>query len=217
MALGSTIYLFVFIHFLSVRMAIFGVYIALFSFAIFYRRILWKYKKISLILISVLAISVFLLLQIPTLKTKIGYMQYDWLQMKVQHIANYSDGERLQSIQQGIALIKKNPWMGVGEGDLKNEMTSIHSASSIHIKMPHNQFVWTWASSGVIGFIIWIVLYVVLYRLSIRKNHVVLFAYTSVLLCSMLIESTVETQIGALIFVLPLSFLYNNPSVFKIR
>jgi len=215
--LAITLYFVLLIHFVSVRMAILGLYISILCYALYYYRMLWKYKQITISMLLLMIVFVLLLIQIPTFKTKVGYMLYDWEQMKAQNISNYSDGERIQSIYHGISLIEKNPWLGVGEGDLKKEMMALGNTLSGDVKMPHNQFVWTWSACGIVGFLLWVAIFVVLYGKSVRSKSALLCSYTTIILSSMMIESTIETQIGALIFVLPLCFFYNNASLFRTR
>jgi len=70
--------------------------------------------------------------------------------------ANYSDGERVRSLQIGVDMIKKNPVFGIGIGDIRDASHEYYAdwfPDSQKKILPHNQFILAWASYGIFGLI----------------------------------------------------------------
>ncbi|MFZ2897723.1 MAG: O-antigen ligase family protein, partial [Saprospiraceae bacterium] len=118
-----TVFLFLFIHMLSVRSGLLALYAALFVWLLRYvvltRR--WAVAAVAgglLILLPAGAYQVF-----PSLRAKIAYSRWDILQHRQGTGANYSDSDRLTSLEVGWKVVKEAPVFGVGAGDLKREVT----------------------------------------------------------------------------------------------
>ena len=151
---------------------------------------------------------------IPSLRSKIAYMKYDWEQYQQQNSKAYSDGERINSIMHGIKLAKENLLLGVGEGDVEDEMKlEIYGtnlpAEDTYIKMPHNQFVWTFAATGILGIVLFIGFFLASIYKSFAEKNLYLFLFTIVAIASMMVEQTLETQLGVAWFLIPF-FIFNQ-------
>jgi len=93
---------------------------------------------------------------IPSVYHKVHYVKHDLKMIQQGQTANYSDGERVRSLQIGVDIIKKNPFFGTGIGDIRDVSDQYYSdwfPDSQKKILPHNQYVLAWASLGIIGLI----------------------------------------------------------------
>lgn len=113
--------------------------------------------------------------------------------------------QRTEYWRASIAIIKNNLWFGVGTGDLNqafevqyDKMNSVLPLEYRH--RSHNQFFAIWIAFGVFG-LLWFI-FSLLYPPIKRK---MLFEYTYfiffvVMILSMLVEDTLETQMGVTLY-----------------
>lgn len=215
-SLVLSIFLILFLHLLAVRSGLLAFYIiAIYSLIdLIIRQKHYKQAMIGLISFSILCIGAYQML--PSLKTKIGYMRYDLENLKNGDASKNSDGGRFLSIQVGWELIKTHPILGVGAGDLEEEVKSYYAAHYPIVPeekrfIPHNEFIYAWLAAGILGFIALLYLCIELWRLTPTHLH---WLYRSTLLLNfvaLLIEPSLEMQVGAAIFVFFPIFFYNQP------
>ena len=105
-----------------------------------------------------------------------------------------------------IEIIKTNPILGVGVGDIQIEFdkyfkSELKSLGNQYWHHTHNQYLTYFVISGVIGFLlfIWAVFYPL--TLYIKRNSILALAQI-ILLISFLSEDTLETQPGVTLYVL---------------
>lgn len=192
--------LFIFIQFLAVKVGMVMAFITIICFTI--HKILQTRKFFIGVFSMALfcLISVLLLSRFPTVKNKIAYLKYDLDQYRIKDAEKYSDASRIISVKRGIDIIKEYPLLGVGEG---NAVRYLMPDSQGDIKLPHNQFILTWAQNGILGFITLILLFSSSVFLSIRNKNWLLATLTFAIFFACMVESMLETQIGVLIFTLP--------------
>ena len=134
--------------------------------------------------------------------------QFVWeldVYMKTGKSGGHSLAQRIEYIKNGIEIIRRNFWFGVGTGDVKTEFDHQYeiSDSQLGIKWrlrAHNQFVTFFITFGVIGFI-WIIfsfIYAISYEKKRKEMLVLLFLLIAFL--SMLNEDTLETHAGICFF-----------------
>ena len=202
---GCTAFLFVFIHLLSVRSGLVSLYLALGYLAVYWiatsRR--WVLGTALLLMLAALPYTAYRLL--PSFQSKIDYMRWDLDQYRQGSGAQYSDSERLLSLQLGWEVAQENPLFGVGAGDLRQRMQEVYRArlGPEHApRMPHNQFLTTLAGTGYIG--LGLLLLALLFPL-LAKGHYrqpFFLAFHIVILTSCLIENTFENNFGISIYLL---------------
>jgi O-antigen ligase len=171
-------------------------------------------SKILYVLKSSLVLFLFavLIFQIPTIKTKINYTKWSLS----QSTNDYSDIKRNNSIRQGFELIKMNPFFGFGEGGVAKELKKMQHASDIsNVILPHNQFIYSWASIGFFGFMFLLFLFSFLIYYGVKTKNYFLILYEIVLLVVFMVEPFLETQLGLALFLLPLLFIVKNTNYFK--
>ncbi len=119
--------------------------------------------------------------------------------------------------QLNFYILKKEPFGGCGLGDIKDEMDSffkIHFPLVETPILPHNQFLFYLAATGIFGFAVFCVtFYFPLFYKRNRQNKILLMQYV-VLTLSFMTEPMLETQLGmaysVLFILLPLSQQINE-------
>lgn len=196
----AVLFLFAFAHFLSVRSGLIALYGALFFILVRYVRQTRRWQVAVPILTLLLVIPWLALQLMPSLKQKLAYTEQDWEQYTKGAGENYSDAERWISLKTGWLMWQEHVWIGIGEGDLPKEtarLTREHFPNYENTpKLPHNQFLYILAGTGIIGLGFSMIAF--LYPLFLRKyREDYLFATFQVLVfISFLVEYTIETAAG---------------------
>ncbi|MCS6990467.1 MAG: O-antigen ligase family protein [Chitinophagales bacterium] len=192
-------FLFVFLHLLAVRSGLLTTYLCLFYLLI---RRLWHQRNFTSAIVTLLGlilVPVAAYLMMPTLRAKVSYMRDDLNRILAGEKAfNYSDAGRLASIAAGWQLFAENWLTGTGIGDLKTEMQQKlgNDTEAARLNLPHNQFIFVAAGTGVFGLIIFILaVFLPLLPAASRQNWLFV-CFNLILLTSFLFEATVEEQIG---------------------
>ena len=206
--LAVSIFLFIFLHILSVRSGILSFYLGAAWMLILFIKQSRNRKKASLLLILLLGVPVLAYFSIPTFHNKLEYMHHDLAQYQSgDDISSFSDSRRLTSWEAGIAVGKRSPLTGAGYGDFKEEVYRYYAG---HLPdydpdsyiIPHNQLILTYSATGLIGLILFIVflLYPVFRKKAYRFYP---FALINIIIwSSFMVESTLEIQIGTALFLL---------------
>jgi len=196
--------LFLFLHVLAVRSGLVTMYLAF--FVIIVMRV-WKTRNylqgLGCLLICVLA-PLLAYYFIPSFFQKIGYMVWDFTEMMRSKTANYSDGGRLLSYQLGFDLFRENIFLGTGLGDFKNLCEQWYQNNvpeySGKLNYPHNQFLFSLASTGIVGFVIYqIGLWYPFVKSKLYENLFSLSLYV-IVVTSFLVETQLERSVGICFF-----------------
>ncbi len=193
----------VFLHFLAVRSGIMALYFT--GFVLWIKLSLSHgFTRRSLILLAgFVAIPATAYFTVPSFKNKVHYMVEDLSKYQSKNWNAYSDSERLLSIRAGIEIAKSHWLVGVGPGDLKEEVRKYfwtHFDKDSFI-LPHNQFVTVAAGSGLLGLLAFLLFLVVpLLSGANFRNDYLLTIYVIIGL-SLMVENTFETSVGVAIFI----------------
>ncbi len=200
--LGLTGFLFAFLHILSVRSGLFTLYASLLLFSLIY---VWKTGKMivgALTLIVLLCLPLLAYQYVPSFRAKARYAIYDMERYAAGEGANYSDSERLHSLQIGMEIGRAHLFTGVGAGNLRQEMERHYAKQypDLPPKMPHNQFVSIFAGSGILGLLAFV--FAFFYPLFYRKNYrePLFLILHFIIFLSFLMENTLETSIGIALY-----------------
>jgi O-antigen ligase len=200
----SSIFLFVFIHFLAVRSGLFSLYLIIVSMGVPYLFKKRAYATLMLFLAGVIILPFMGMKLIPSLKKKIEYVYYDVdMFLKGEATDQLSDASRLISWKLGMELFADNPMFGVGAGNIRIKMNELYKRDypAFEKKLtPHNQFIMVLASSGVVGLILFCVGFFI--PLFYGKNYLdpfILALYLS-FFASFWVEATFENAMGVAIF-----------------
>ena len=205
-------FLFIMMHLLAVRTGLVILYASLIMLGV---HVAWirkiAFHKVAAAMV-VGVVSVFLLIQTPMIKSKLGYMFYDWEQYANNGGANYSDSERLFSLKTGLALFSENVLLGTGIGDLFDSCEEVYQqqSRSAIINYPHSQFIYQLAGTGLIGFGLFIGGY--LYPLIRRHNKFYFLLMTLYLnyTLSFLVENSLERSMSVAFFIVFASVLLSS-------
>lgn len=206
-------FIFIFLHILSIRSGLLALYATGFMWLIIYVFQSGK-KKFLLVLPVGLGFLVLMYLFVPSLHNKVNYMVRDINQFVTgKSVNNYSDGNRLLSMKLGVQVGLENPIVGVGSGDVQDEMNKVYKNEYPDIDknnwlIPHNQFVYIYTALGIVGLLVFIGC--LLYPLFNRDvlNDVFCLAVLISSYTSFLSESTLEVQQGIVLVSLLFSFAY---------
>lgn len=203
----TSLFLFSLIHILSVRSGLLGCYLGLVYLIIYFAFHFKKWWLLPIFGILLIATPYIAYLSLPSLQNKVAYMRYDFEQIEKDNIGHNSDSRRWRSILMATELIKEQPILGSGLGQVENVSKKYYSEHNQNVeecnqKVPHNQFLYTTVEMGVVGLLALFILITLpfYYTGLIRKP-----LYTSlwiIVLASCLVENTFESQIGMSFYLL---------------
>ncbi|MDX1912881.1 MAG: O-antigen ligase family protein [Saprospiraceae bacterium] len=218
-ALGAvTLFLFVFLHVLSVRSGLFSLY-AMMIFLL--ARYVWMSKRWLIGLATlVLMIGLFwtAVQTVPSLNRRYGYMMYDWERFVTHNEGHlYSDAARWISLRAGWRLWTENPVLGVGAGDLMREVKRVTAEQypdyAQEPQLPHNQFLFIMAGTGLPGLLLSLAAFFTLWWAG-RKNGM-LTGLQVMAWASFLIECTLENAIGVAWFLFFTLWFFGSGTIKK--
>lgn len=158
---GLGIFLFLFLHVLSIRSGLLALYATCFLWLLIQvfksgnKKLLWLFPASAAFLIAMYFF-------VPSLNNKVNYMVRDINQFVTgKSVNNYSDGNRLLSMKIGVEVGLQHPWFGVGSGDVQQEMNAVYQKDYPDIDernwlIPHSQFVYVFTALGLFGLAIFI-------------------------------------------------------------
>lgn len=196
--LGLLLLIFIYLHVIAVRSGIFIAYIGLVSFLLLYIRRL-NYRQILFVIGISISIPLIALKTLPSLKTRIGYSIWEWNEFRRGSSINNSDSGRWISYDVGLEYFKREPIVGIGPGDLEDEMLKTYSAKYPEEKVrkqPHNQFLHTLACSGIVGFIIFMSSFIISMFYAFRQRNEILIIIILATFTSFMVESPLEIARG---------------------
>ncbi len=219
LCLVLSIFLFVFLHLLSVRSGMLAFYLSLgFGTLIF----MIKKKKY---LLGIGIVSTLILLPIisyhtlPSFKGKVENTLIDLGKLDDEASANnHSLTGRIFSYKVGWAVFEDNKIFGTGAGDIFAEVKKEYAHTYPRITnmlQPHNQYLRYLVIFGVVGFSVFLFgfYYLFFYKKNIYLDAFLLLQFVMVS-TSFMFEGTIETQLGVnyvIIFtLLPLYFIESN-------
>lgn len=198
-----TIWLYLFLHILAVRSGIAVFYAATIVLLLHHAIINGRWKQPMAGLIILLLAGAVAIETVPSLNRRISYMRYDLDQYRNGDGSRYSDSERITSLQAAYYLTKNNPLLGVGIGDLKDEIAIAYEQLALNSErshLPHNQFLFVSAGSGLLGLAIFVTGYCwLLYYSRRRVGGLILLLLAG---ASFMVEHTLDTAVGVGFFTL---------------
>jgi len=196
-----SIFLFIFLHILSVRSGLIVYYGAAVYLMLYFAVQSKKWWLIPLVLLVLMAMPYFAYHNVKSFHNKVDYMMYDFEQMRKQDIGHNSDSRRLQSLQIGWSLLKEKPFLGNGVGNVDHATNLYYEEHHPEIeaenrKVPHNQFIFTTVEMGLIGLsFLALSLAIPILSVGLFRNPLYLSLAIMILL-SCLVENTFESQVG---------------------
>ncbi len=206
------LYFFGFTHLLSAKTGLLTLYGGILLYGLLAMRMPGSRTRMLSIAAVLLVAAVVLAMLLPSLQNKFFYTIWQVGEYLRGKWLNYSDIERWVSIRMGLEMIRQEPLLGSGIGDLYTATAQVYQEclASEFYKLPHNQFVFTWAFTGLFG--LGSLMAAIRHSAGSRNwwSLPVLPAVQCVLLGSFMVEYTLGTQIGCTLYVFAtlLSWLY---------
>ncbi len=223
MVVGTcVILLVVYIHILAAKSGLVSLYIFFAGWSFY--MLFVKKKLVGLIIILAVPTCVFLAMTyIPTFKERKDYIYYSILMLKSgDKSGNYGDVSRLLSYKIAVDLIKEHPMVGVGTGDMYNEMNKQYELLYPNIPpegrlLPHNQFLIVALGCGIPAmfvFIIWV--FMPLRLMGRNRQSFFFFMVWLILFIQLMIEPVLEVQLGVFLYLFFLLLqMHQLPSFLK--
>ncbi len=214
--IGTSIFALVFILMLSARMVLLSfivlVLVSLFHLIVRKISIFQTIGITSAALIGLVAIC----LLIPATNVRI--------QATINNITQKTEGGESKDIRIRIwtaasFIIKENPMLGVGCGDIQHELKAVYQRKGYKEAFEknfntHNQYLQTWVATGCIGFVLLMLIVFPALILAYRKKQFIPTIFFSLFILTMLTESNLERQQGVLFFAF-FSSLYSRSMLIK--
>jgi O-antigen ligase len=197
---AAALFLILFLHIYSVRSGLLTLY-AVIAIGIINQVIATKnYKQVGVAVGALIGIVMISLAISPTMRNKLINTKQDVNVYTNHEDPNYNSlATRMVSYKTALEIAKENIWLGCGQGDLRDKNDALFKRdypSIITPIIPHNQFIYYLAATGLIGLIIFSFAFTApiwvnkFYRLELMQ-----FAY-AILLIAFQFEAMLESQIG---------------------
>ena len=128
---------------------------------------------------------------------------------------NNSTSIRFINYKCGLKSLIKSPIFGYGIGDVQEQMDLCYQEENINFPKKryntHNQYLFIWLSSGIIGFLIFIGILFYFFKKSIQYKDEMMFSLLVLYSFTFLFENVLSRQSGVIFFCFILNyFLWNN-------
>ncbi|MGQ9847171.1 MAG: O-antigen ligase family protein, partial [Bacteroidales bacterium] len=113
--------------------------------------------------------------------------------------------------QAGLAVVKENPILGVGTGDVKDALIDEYAKrqmlGAIEKKLnAHNQFLETAVGQGIIGILVFLFVFLIPFIKALKEKNIVWMLFLLLISFNFLFESMLNTQMGVFFFAYFYSF-----------
>lgn len=197
------VYLFYFLHVLSVRSGLVVGYLGVLVLIIYYLRKITLWKKLALVACVILA-PVIAYKTMPGFELKVHYTLYDLGMYKTGQGESYSDSERWQSWQAGLAVGNRHPFIGTGPGRFEKEMKAYYfeELKADNWTRPHNQWINIFAMLGIAGVLV--LLFVIIFPMTFSHFWKIPFFASIYIMqvATMMVEHPLDTQFGTSLFLM---------------
>ena len=208
---GVTLFLFGFIHLLAVRSGLLALYGVL-GLGVVYYIIFKKSIKTGILLGLILVlVPLFSYWAFPTFHKKIYIIVADLQSIGSESNAQHNSiSGRVYSYRVGWHLFKEHPVLGVGLGNMRQELTQAYQQHFPQISpsayfIPHNQFIFCLMSLGLIGFLAFLFCFFRPLVANFSRADPLFTVHYIIITLSFLTDATLETQVGiifSLLFIL---------------
>jgi len=122
---------------------------------------------------------------------------------------NNSTSIRVMIYKCGIETLKKSAVLGYGIGDVQEKLDRCYSSNNSNFVKgmynSHNQFLFIWLSTGILGFVVFIALLAFYFKKSIQYKDNIMFSVLMLYCIIFLFENVLSRQSGVIFF----SFIVN--------
>ena len=199
----SALYLFYFLHLLSVRTGLALGYAGILLLVVFYIRHLKRWAQFVMLAILILA-PLLAYEKMPGFKEKINYTIYDLTKFNQGQGDEYSDAERWMSWRAGIVIGNQHPFFGTGTGNFRSELKAYYQTElkKDTYERPHNQFINVFTMFGLFGLTLFIFILLFPMTFSLFWTSALIAVMYLMQLLSMMVEHPLDTTVGTSLFLL---------------
>lgn len=195
------------LHILAVRSGLAIFYLGLAFVVVWYVYSSRQYVVGGIGLLLLLSAPYVMYKTVPSLHKKVSYMMYDIQQYRQGNGNNFSDSERLMSYTIAADLIRQQPLVGHGIGDLEPLMVAEHKArygEKEKYIYPHNQYLYVLVGAGFLGFIFFFggLLSPVVFM---KPDPYIWLTYIA-MLAAFMVENTLERAVSVAFFLVVLLY-----------
>ena len=208
--IATIIILAVYIHILASKSGLVAFYLFILCWGVY---IAFSKRSIAgmALVVAIPFCLAFAMEYIPTLherKEHIVYSFYVFRAHDTEHAGHLGDLSRISSYDISLKLIRQNPWIGVGSGDMHTVMDSGYNKWYPYITndenklIPHNQFLAVTLACGIpAGLVFFAWVFMPLFSLRKNRESAFFFIVWLILLVQLMIEPFLEGQFGVFIYV----------------
>ena len=211
--LACALFLLVFVHILSVRSGILALYLAGFALIVRYILLTKRYLIGGIMMLAIIALPILAFQFSPGFRAQAYLMRHNYIEFFIRkNVGEYSDTQRLASYQMAIEAAKSSPLIGVGAGDIKDATEAAYAAHypTLDAKLPHNQFLFFYTATGLIGLVLFTIAFFIPLFDKKRYLDTLFLAFYAIVFTSFMVENTLETAIGAAFFMVFLLIMLNR-------
>lgn len=197
------IYLFYFLHILSVRSGLMIGYAGVFILLLFYMPRLKPLLQAAIVVLMIAAPFV-AYKTMEGFRLKVNYTLYDFGKYQQGEGAQYSDSERWASWKAGIELGNAHPFFGLGTGRFV-DATKQYYKDVLQItgwNRPHNQWINVFAIFGIVGLVVFCFVIVYPMTFALFWKMALLPAVYTMQMISMIVEHPLDTEFGTMLFLM---------------
>lgn len=197
---GVGIFLMVFLHIYSVRSGLLALYAILFIALINYVVTTKNFKHVMVSMLVIVGIGISSFMISPTMRNKLINTQQDVNVYTNAEDPNYNSlATRMVSYKTGLEIFKEHALFGCGQGDIEDLNAALFKRdypSVITPIIPHNQFIYYLAATGIVGLIIFALSFTApLWVNGFYKFEFMQLSYATLILAFQF-EAMIETQVG---------------------
>lgn len=213
----------IFLHILAARTGLVAFYIILAG------SIIWLITKSARPALGLGLFTALLLLPLaayfllPTFQNRVKFIRYDFGYLKDAHfLPGGNDATRLISFRAGMEIIRQNPAIGAGYGDIRKEVDQWYTSNFPEVPsgqriLPSNQWLMYGAGSGIIGLLA-LTLALVIPFFTKARNKAAWMLLQVLVIFPFLYDIGLEVQFGIFLYCLAilLPWKWFRPDVQKI-
>lgn len=216
---GLLVYLVVYLHVLAAKTGVLGLYIVAIIFLL--KQVKGKLRFYGLMILFLLPVLSWFCL--PSFQNRLKFVWWDFQNYsRGNYTEGLSDAPRILSLKAGLDIVKTNPLMGIGSGDVLNQTNQWYRIHAPFLKpyeqlLPCNQLMMFVCSGGVLMGLIALVFFLSPLWIKVLKNNYLWLAFHAVALFGFMYEISLEVQNGVFVYIFFGIYIYANTLVNKVN
>lgn len=212
-------YFLLIIYFLSSRAGLITIAVILFGYVIYFLFFSSIRKKTIIILVVISGVFLYVLIKNNS-RVNYGLQQLKETTFSSNTKALTTPNDRLLIWYNSLPIVKDNFILGVGIGDVKNNLKDSYAKNDMEDALKnnlnsHNQYLETLIGLGLIGLLMLLAMFFIPAYIALKKRNILVLFFLIVIGINFLFETMLNTQAGAIFFAFFYSlFMFRNPELF---